>query len=88
MQRLEKGYRKGAVGQMAAYALVGSFVWQRQPASGLFGCIGPVLLLTPKPRQLASFALLIDPENQWRSKLHSLPLLVKLTSPEKPRQPA
>ena len=37
MQRLEKGHRKGAVGQMAAYALVGSFMWQRHQQAAAAG---------------------------------------------------
>ena len=57
MQRLEKGYRKGAVGQMAAYALVGSFMWQRHLACLAALALG--LLLKPKPRQLALCALMI-----------------------------
>lgn len=50
MQRLEKGYRKGAVGQMAAYALVGSLVWHYFAASAAG--------LPLKPKRLALFALM------------------------------
>ena len=64
MQRLEKGYRKGAVGQMAAYALVGSFVWQRQPASGLLWCMAPRASFYLKLMRLALYALMVESENK------------------------